>query len=65
MNPEEISKVEKAANFIMPWGAYKGIKIQSVKSSYLRWLAEKSTNDKIAEYADLEWRFREEHGDHF
>lgn len=54
----------------MPSGKYKGKDIESIPSSYLKWVAEnwqeKTAHDKaVCEAADKEWAYREKTGTHF
>lgn len=60
MTPLEIKAIETAQSFVMPWGVYRGIPLDRVKSSYLRWLAEKCENPVISHHADVLWSWREE-----
>ena len=64
MTPEDVSRIEKAGQVVLPWGIYRNEKIQDVRSSYLKWLSVNSYDKKIAEAADIEWRFREEYDEH-
>ena len=48
----------------LPWGKHKGEDLESVPSSYLRWLAENCEDDVIASAADEEWSWREQYGQH-
>jgi len=48
----------------MPWGKYKGEKIEDLPSDYLHWLATKCDNEEIAEQADEEWQHRERYNVH-
>jgi uncharacterized protein (DUF3820 family) len=54
----------------MPWGKYKGEEIESLPSSYLRWLAEtisenSDCNRIVCLAADEEYQFREKFNGHF
>ena len=49
----------------MPWGKYKGMRIEDIPSEYLRWAAANFSDDVIAEAADEEYNWREECGEHF
>ena len=55
---------------IMPWGKFKGQDLESLPSSYLRWLAENIVEDKsqrnkdICLAADKEWQYREKYNCH-
>ena len=54
----------------MPWGKYKGKEIESLPSSYLRWLAENINEDSdwnrtICLAADEEYQDRERFNSHF
>jgi len=55
---------------IMPFGKFKGQNIESLPSSYLRWLAENIVEDKsqrnkdICLAADKEWQHREKYDCH-
>ena len=60
MTPAEIKAIEMAQAFKMPFGAYRGKELDHVKSSYLRWLAEKCDNPVISHHADVLWNWREE-----
>jgi len=60
MTPQEIKAIETAQDFKMPWGKYMGIEMNKIKSSYLRWLAEKCDNPIISHHADVLWNWREE-----
>lgn len=55
---------------VMPFGKYRGRRIDALPSSYLRWLAENMAEDKPRERdiclaADKEYQWRERHGSHF
>ena len=58
-------KLEAALSVIMQYGKFRGKTLDSVPSSYLKWLSENFTNDVVATAADRVWRWREEVGDHF
>ena len=60
MTPLQIKAIETAQSFKMPWGAYRGKELDSVNSSYLRWLAEECDNPVISHHADVLWNWREE-----
>lgn len=47
------------SNIVMPWGKYKGKHLVDLPSSYLKWLAENSRDERICCTADREWNFRE------
>lgn len=49
----------------MPFGKYKGMRIEDIPSDYLRWLASSCDSENIAEAADEEYNWREEYGEHF
>ena len=65
MTPEDVSRIEKAGQVVLPWGIYRNEKIQDIRSSYLKYLASYSYDKEIAKAADIEWRFREEMDEHF
>jgi len=46
----------------MPWGKHKGEEIEDLPFGYLRWLAEECDNEDICEAADIEYRYRMDHG---
>ena len=48
----------------MPFGKHKGQPIEDLPSSYLRWLAESCDDEDVAEAADTEYRWREDHQEH-
>ena len=48
----------------MPWGKFKGYKIHTLPSSYLKWLAENCEDEVICCAADLEWQERERYNTH-
>ena len=53
----------------MPYGKFKGQEIESLPSTYLKWLAENigestAERSKICTEADKEWQFRGKHGRH-
>lgn len=53
----------------MPYGKFKGMEIEELPSSYLRWLAENlneygALGAKICKEADTEYQFREKTGTH-
>ena len=50
---------------VMPWGKYKGKKIDTIPSSYLKWLAENCEDEHICEQADEEYRARTDYNDHW
>jgi len=60
MTPKEMKVVETAMAYVLPWGIYRGKTLDDVKSSYLRILAESCHDQKVAEYADALWQWREE-----
>jgi uncharacterized protein (DUF3820 family) len=40
----------------MPWGKHKGVPMQDVPASYLRWLKEQGCSDiKVANYIHNSW----------
>jgi hypothetical protein len=54
----------------MPWGKHKGERIDSLPSSYLKWLAENVSDENKGDYsvclaADKEYQDRSNHGGHF
>lgn len=53
----------------MPYGKYKGMYIDSLPSSYLKWIAENwkedtELNKLICSEADKEWQHREKYNEH-
>lgn len=48
----------------MPFGKHKGKLIEDLPSDYLHWLAENCDNEEIAEAADTEFQWREDHRAH-
>ena len=60
MNPIQIKAVELAQKQRMPWGRYRGKKMDEIPSGYLRWLAESCDNAIISHHADVLWNWREE-----
>ena len=60
MTPIQIKAVELAQKQRMPWGRYRGKKMDEIPSSYLRRLSENCDNDIIASHADALWQWREE-----
>jgi len=50
---------------IIPWGKYKGKKIEQIPSGYLKWLAEHCEDDGICSKADEEYRTRTDYNDHW
>ena len=64
MTPLQIKAIEIAQDFVMPWGAYRGKPLDSVKSSYLRWLSTECDNPVISHHADVLWQWREEMDEH-
>lgn len=52
-------------NFRMPWGNYKGEKLEDIPSDYLRWLARECYDDDIATMADELYQERSDEGSHF
>lgn len=49
----------------MPFGKHKGKEIESLPSSYLHWLAENCDDEIVAQAADNEFQWRENHRDHW
>lgn len=49
----------------LTFGKYKGETLESVPSSYLRWLRDKNKNETIQELADIELGFRDTHDAHW
>jgi hypothetical protein len=47
------------SELVMPWGAFKGKTIEELPSSYLKWLAENSHDEEIAQAANEEYMWRE------
>ena len=64
MTPLQIKAIETAQVFKMPWGKYRGKELDTVNSSYLRWLAEKCDNPVVSHHADVLWNWREEMDEH-
>lgn len=60
MKPEEVKITQAALEFIMPWGKFKGTKMDLIPSGYIKWLARECDNDDIATKASLvdQWRDR-------
>jgi uncharacterized protein (DUF3820 family) len=56
---QENDTIEKAENFRLPWGKFKGRPLSEVPDSYLRWIAENVKNDRIATYADIVAQYRD------
>jgi len=57
--------IEVALSVLLPYGKFKGKVLDSVPSSYLKWVAENFKNDTIATAADVVWRWRESMNSHF
>ena len=53
------------SELVMPWGAFKGRKIESIPSGYLRWLAENCEDETVCCAADEEYRWRVDNNEHF
>ena len=53
------------SDFVMPWGKYKGRKIEKIPSSYVKWLAESCEDEDICYTADEEYRRRTDEYDHW
>lgn len=49
---------------IVHFGKYKGVDVEDLPSSYLRWLAENCNDDSLCEAADEEYRYRSDHRCH-
>ena len=49
----------------MPWGKYKGDLICDLPSGYLYWLAKNCEDDRIANPADEEYRWRTDNNKHW
>ena len=49
----------------MPWGKFKGRKLEKVPSGYLKWLAESCEDEEICCAADEEYRERTDNNDHW
>uniref|UniRef100_A0A6M3JEV4 Putative quorum-sensing-regulated virulence factor n=1 Tax=viral metagenome TaxID=1070528 RepID=A0A6M3JEV4_9ZZZZ len=64
MTPQEIKAIEIAQNFKIPFGRYKGKPLDSINSSYLRWLATDCDNAVVSHHADVLWNWREEMDEH-
>jgi len=64
MKPEEVKKIQEAEKFVMPYGKFKGKRLDEVPTSYLLWLAENVDGD-ICDKADIVYQFRksEDKGD--
>jgi len=65
MTPEEVRAIERADRYVMPWGKYKGKRMEKLPSSYLLWIAENVKDDMICTNADIIYRYREGTGEHF
>ena len=50
---------------IVHFGKYKGRLISEIPSGYLYWLAENCDNEMICEAADYEFRYRDDHDEHW
>jgi len=64
MTPKEMRLLQEALKTQMPWSDFKGIEMDELPSSYLRWLSESSYNDSIATKAGLIWAWREDQNAH-
>jgi len=49
----------------MPFGKFKGQKIDDIPSDYLKWVSENVENEEICCAADEEYRRRTDDGEHF
>ena len=49
----------------MPFGKFKGQKIDTIPSDYLKWAAESIWDEKICCAADEEYRRRTDNNEHF
>ncbi len=58
-------KIEFALSVIFQNGKYKGKIVDSVPSSYLKWVAENFKDDALATAADTVWQWREQTNCHF
>lgn len=66
----QINQIFDKMSFKMPFGKYKGRDIETLPSSYLRWLAEnmdekEPRNRRVCLAADREYQWREKMGQHF
>ena len=57
MKPEEVKRIQEAEEFVMPYGKYKGKRLDEVPTDYLLWLAE-NVSDPICAFADTVFQFR-------
>lgn len=55
MTPLEIKAIETAQDYVLPWGVYKGKRLDQVKSSYLRTLALNCHDPIASHHADVLW----------
>ena len=55
------------SDVIWPYGPdkYKGRRMSEIPSGFLKWIAENSFKDDLAEAASDEWHFRDRFNDHF
>lgn len=44
---------------------YKGKRLGSIPSNFIKWIAENAYDDSIATDADAEWKFRDKFNNHF
>jgi len=65
MKPSEAKVLEKTMGLVWPFGKFKGIKIEDIPSSYLKWASTGVSNDTWSTAADIIWNYRESIGIHF
>lgn len=58
---DDAGAVEAAESYVLPWGKYKGYRIEDIPNDYLSWLAT-CDNNTVASFADLVKRYREKWG---
>ena len=49
----------------MPFGKFKGQKIDDIPSDYLKWVSENVENEDVCCAADEEYRWRTDNNEHF
>lgn len=59
---DDVKNLNKALDFKMPFGKFRGKELNNIPNSYLMWLAENCNADYISGYADKVIKWRNKYG---